>query len=84
MAGLLSDKLYGPPVKPPQPAVGLTAAFGGGIDWERLPKINLIVSTKTISMPDARIKETSRANTICARVGSAFITNVILASPLRA
>jgi mono/diheme cytochrome c family protein len=34
VAGLLSDKLYGPPVKPPQPSVGLTAAFGGGIDWE--------------------------------------------------
>jgi hypothetical protein len=34
VAGLLSSKLYGPPVKPPQPAVGLTAAFGSGIDWQ--------------------------------------------------
>ncbi|HWE36931.1 MAG TPA: PSD1 and planctomycete cytochrome C domain-containing protein [Isosphaeraceae bacterium] len=34
VAGLLSPKLYGPPVKPPQPATGLTAAFGGGIDWQ--------------------------------------------------
>jgi len=33
VAGLLSSKMYGPPVKPPQPASGLAAAFGGGIDW---------------------------------------------------
>ena len=32
-SGLLSDKMYGPPVKPPQPNIGLSAAFGGGIDW---------------------------------------------------
>ncbi|MEO8498378.1 MAG: DUF1553 domain-containing protein, partial [Planctomycetota bacterium] len=32
-SGLLSDKLYGPPAKPPQPNIGLSAAFGGGIDW---------------------------------------------------
>lgn len=32
-SGLLSDKMYGPPVKPPQPNTGLSAAFGGGIDW---------------------------------------------------
>ena len=32
-SGLLSDKMYGPPAKPPQPNIGLTAAFGGGIDW---------------------------------------------------
>ncbi|MDA1051547.1 MAG: DUF1553 domain-containing protein [Planctomycetota bacterium] len=31
--GLLSDKMFGPPAKPPQPNIGLTAAFGGGIDW---------------------------------------------------
>ncbi len=34
VAGLLSDKLYGPPVKPPQPELGVSAAFGGGIDWQ--------------------------------------------------
>ncbi len=34
VAGLLSSKSFGPPVKPPQPASGLSAAFGGGIDWE--------------------------------------------------
>ena len=33
-AGLLSHKLYGPPVKPMQPNVGLNAAFGSGIDWQ--------------------------------------------------
>ena len=34
VAGLLSPKMYGPPVKPPQPSSGLSAAFGGKIDWE--------------------------------------------------
>src|SRR5262249_31025696 len=34
VAGLLSSKMYGPPVKPPQPASGLSAAFGSGIDWQ--------------------------------------------------
>lgn len=34
VAGLLSPKMYGPPVNPPQPALGLSAAFGSGIDWE--------------------------------------------------
>lgn len=33
-SGLLSDKMYGPPVRPPQPKLGLKAAFSGGIDWE--------------------------------------------------
>jgi len=33
-AGLLSAKKFGPSVNPPQPAVGLSAAFGGGIDWQ--------------------------------------------------
>jgi hypothetical protein len=33
-AGLLSPKMHGPPVRPPQPAMGLSAAFGGGIDWQ--------------------------------------------------
>ncbi|MEX2186141.1 MAG: PSD1 and planctomycete cytochrome C domain-containing protein [Pirellulales bacterium] len=37
VAGLLSTKLYGPPVNPPQPTVGLSAAFGGGIDWQTSP-----------------------------------------------
>ncbi len=34
VSGLLSPKMYGPPVKPLQPASGLTAAFGSGIDWQ--------------------------------------------------
>jgi len=33
-AGLLSRKKGGPSVRPPQPDVGLKAAFGGGIDWK--------------------------------------------------
>ncbi len=34
VAGLLSPRMYGPPVRPPQPASGLAAAFGGKIDWQ--------------------------------------------------
>lgn len=34
VSGLLSQKMYGPPVKPPQPEVGLRAAFGGSTDWK--------------------------------------------------
>ena len=34
VSGLLSSKMYGVPVKPPQPDMGLKAAFGGGIDWQ--------------------------------------------------
>ena len=34
VSGLLSSKMYGPPVKPPQPNLGLKAAFGGGTDWK--------------------------------------------------
>lgn len=33
-AGLLSRRMYGEPSRPPQPKSGLTAAFGGGTDWE--------------------------------------------------
>ncbi len=33
-SGLLSRKLYGPPVHPPQPVNGLAAAFGSSTDWE--------------------------------------------------
>ncbi len=33
-AGLLSSKMYGPPVRPPQPNLGLKAAFGGDTDWQ--------------------------------------------------
>ncbi len=33
VSGLLSEKMYGPPVKPPQPKLGVSAAFGSGIDW---------------------------------------------------
>ena len=34
VSGLLSRKLYGAPVKPAQPKLGLSAAFGSGTDWE--------------------------------------------------
>jgi mono/diheme cytochrome c family protein len=33
-AGLLSRKKGGPSVNPPQPDLGLKAAFGGGLDWK--------------------------------------------------
>ncbi len=33
ISGLLSGKMYGAPVRPPQPNMGLTAAFGSGTDW---------------------------------------------------
>ena len=33
VSGLLSTKMYGPSVRPPQPKLGLSAAFGGGTDW---------------------------------------------------
>ena len=34
LSGLLSRKMYGPPVMPPQPEVALKTAFGGKLDWE--------------------------------------------------
>ena len=34
VSGLLSRKMYGPPVRPPQPASDLTAAFGSSLDWK--------------------------------------------------
>ncbi len=34
VSGLLSPRMHGPPVKPPQPKLGLSAAFGSGTDWE--------------------------------------------------
>jgi hypothetical protein len=33
-AGLLSAKMYGPPVQPPRPTFGLSAAFGSSTDWQ--------------------------------------------------
>lgn len=33
-AGLLSRRFYGPPTRPPQPAMGLNAAFGSQTDWD--------------------------------------------------
>ena len=33
VAGLLSTKMYGAPVRPMRPASGLSAAFGGSNDW---------------------------------------------------
>ncbi len=37
VAGLLSPKMYGPPVRPMRPASGLSAAFGGSNDWTTSP-----------------------------------------------
>lgn len=34
IGGLLSDEQFGPSVRPPQPKMGLSAAFGSRIDWE--------------------------------------------------
>jgi hypothetical protein len=34
VSGLLSRKMYGPSVRPPRPSMGLSAAFGGGLDWQ--------------------------------------------------
>ena len=34
IADLLSPKIFGPSVKPPQPASGLSAAFGSSVDWK--------------------------------------------------
>ncbi|RYD36009.1 MAG: DUF1553 domain-containing protein [Verrucomicrobiaceae bacterium] len=34
VSGLLSKKMFGPPVRPIRPALGLSAAFGGGLDWQ--------------------------------------------------
>ena len=34
VSGLLSAKMYGPSVRPPRPSFGLSAAFGGGLDWQ--------------------------------------------------
>ena len=33
-SGLLSKKMFGPPVKPMQPQLGLKAAFGSATDWQ--------------------------------------------------
>lgn len=34
VSGLLSPKMFGPPVRPPQPSLGLSAAFGSTLDWK--------------------------------------------------
>ena len=34
VSGLLSRKMHGQPVNPPQPKMGVTAAFGATVDWE--------------------------------------------------
>ena len=33
LSGLLSEKMYGKPVRPPKPNMGLNTAFGGANDW---------------------------------------------------
>lgn len=34
VSGLFSRTMYGPSVRPVRPALGLAAAFGGGLDWQ--------------------------------------------------
>jgi hypothetical protein len=34
VGGLLSRRMFGPPVRPPRPNMGLSAAFGSGLDWQ--------------------------------------------------
>lgn len=34
VSGMLSQKMFGPPVRPQRPNMGLSAAFGGGLDWQ--------------------------------------------------
>lgn len=34
VSGLLSPKMFGPSVRPARPSLGLSAAFGGGLDWQ--------------------------------------------------
>lgn len=34
VSGLLSRKMHGPSVRPLRPVLGLSAAFGGGLDWK--------------------------------------------------
>jgi hypothetical protein len=34
VSGLLSAKMFGAPVNPPQPKMGVSAAFGATVDWE--------------------------------------------------
>ena len=34
VSGLLSPKMYGPSVKPPQPTFGTNSAFGRSLDWQ--------------------------------------------------
>jgi hypothetical protein len=34
VSGLLNPTMYGPPVRPPQPNLGLSAAFGSSTDWD--------------------------------------------------
>lgn len=34
VSGLLSPKMYGPSVRPSRPSAGLSAAFGGNLDWK--------------------------------------------------
>jgi hypothetical protein len=34
VSGLLSPRMYGPSVRPVRPSMGLSAAFGSGLDWQ--------------------------------------------------
>jgi hypothetical protein len=34
VSGLLNRKMYGAPIRPPQPSLGLSAAFGSALDWK--------------------------------------------------
>ena len=54
-AGLLSQKLYGPPTRPPQPSLGLSAAFGSKTDWDSQQRGKIDFAEAYIRFGDARI-----------------------------
>ena len=79
VSGLLSSKMFGQPVNPPQPSMGIKAAFGSSIDWEtskgedryrrgiytRWRRSNPYPSMVTFDAPDRRVctVRRSRSNT---------------------
>ena len=79
VSGLLSPKMFGQPVNPPQPSMGIKAAFGSSIDWEtstgedryrrgiytRWRRSNPYPSMVTFDAPDRRVctVRRSRSNT---------------------
>ena len=61
-SGLLSKKMYGPSVKPPQPTLGVNAAFGGSINWQTSVSSQIASPWALSSMSPANTSST------CSRV----------------